>query len=544
MHCFRTLLQADFSSCITKLNGFNTKDEQDIYLQQLIEKKYVRSHRPRKEDSSISREYSFKYFIELVTKKQVVCKKAFCSIYGVTNARVKRLLKLKSRSITPHDRRGKHPKKNTIPPNVLKKIHDHIMSFPRKQTHYSGRHMEYLDTRLDVKTMFLLFKAKYPDLGIKYKFYIRYFKENFSLRFGRPQVDTCITCEELMVKIKNSKLGDHAKRAAEAELTVHKRRSKKFHNKISEIQELCKSRDDVAALTFDFMQNLPLPNIPIQEIFYLRQLWVNCFGIKNLKTGKSVFYVYHEGIANKGSNEICSILLHYFDNFLDGNIKELFLFSDNCPGQNKNHTVIRFLTALTDTERFNNIKHYFPIRGHSFLPNDRDFGVVKRKIKKHDRIYVPDEYYNIIANASKEFAVFMLQSNQIYDFVQWWPQYYKKTCLSIESVGKGVPKSVMYFEYNKNQMGVILTRNFIDGITSHSFPLLRNMAQPISFPPPEKAYPRNCVSINPKKIENIRQVQNSILEEHKGFYENILRWPTNEDNIEEAENDLEFDYVP
>ncbi|XP_050310446.1 uncharacterized protein LOC126746312 [Anthonomus grandis grandis] len=96
MHCFRTLLQADFSLYITKLNGFNTKDEQDIYLQQLIEKKSIKSHRPRKGDLSIPREYSFKYFIDSSSKKQVVCKKAFCSIYGITIARVKRLLKLKS----------------------------------------------------------------------------------------------------------------------------------------------------------------------------------------------------------------------------------------------------------------------------------------------------------------------------------------------------------------------------------------------------------------------------------------------------------------
>lgn len=97
------------------------------------------------------------------------------------------------------------------------------MSFPRKQTHYSGRNIQYLDARLDIKTMFLLFKSKYLNLNVKYQFYAQYFKDNFSLRFGRPQVDTCITCEELTVKIKSPQLGDHAKRVAEAELSVHKR---------------------------------------------------------------------------------------------------------------------------------------------------------------------------------------------------------------------------------------------------------------------------------------------------------------------------------
>lgn len=178
------------------------------------------------------------------------------------------------------------------------------------------------------------------------------------------------------------------------------------------------------------MQNLPLPHVPIQEIFYLRQLWVNCFGIKNLKTDKSVFYVYHEGLAHKGANEVCSMILHYLDNFLGDNIRELYLFSDNFPGQNKNHTVIRFLLALTDTKRFSKIKHYFPVRGYSFLPNDQDFGVIKKKIKKCDRIYVPDQYYSIMSEASPRFSVFLLSTNQVMEFSKWWTTYYKKTVLS------------------------------------------------------------------------------------------------------------------
>lgn len=62
-----------------------------------------------------------------------------------------------------------------------------------------------------------------------------------SLRFERPQVDTCITCEELFVKIKSPILGPNAKKAADAELVVHKRRAKKFHNKIAAVKEICKS---------------------------------------------------------------------------------------------------------------------------------------------------------------------------------------------------------------------------------------------------------------------------------------------------------------
>lgn len=441
------------------MNGFLNKNEQDIFLQQLISKEPVKTHRCRKQDAT-PRVCSFKYYVLIPSRKETVCRKAFTSIYGVTENRVRRLTNLLQQTITPHDNRGQHQKANTTSPLVLKAIHDHILEFPRKRTHYSGKEIEYLDARLDVRTMHSMFKKKYPEFKVTYAFYANYFRTTFSLRFGRPQIDTCIVCEELTVKIKSPVLGFNAKKAFEAEKMIHNRRAKKFHNKIAAMKEICTTRDDIACLTFDFMQNLPLPHLPIQEIFYLRQLWVNCFGIKNLKTNETVFYVYHEGTAKKGANEICSMLLHYFDNFLDENINELVLFSDNCPGQNKNHTVVRFLLSLTDTGRFSKVTHYFPIRGHSFLPNDRDFGVVKKKIKKCDRIYVPEEYYKIMSEANPNFKIFMLSTNLILDFSKWWQRFYKKVCLSDESFGKHVPKEqkhsfspslYMSFHYEKKK---------------------------------------------------------------------------------------------
>lgn len=36
------------------------------------------------------------------------------------------------------------------------------------------------------------------------------------------------------------------------------------------------------------------------------------------------------------------------------------------------------MLALTDSKRFEKVYQYFPIRGHWFLPNDRDIGVIKK----------------------------------------------------------------------------------------------------------------------------------------------------------------------
>lgn len=72
-----------------------------------------------------------------------------------------------------------------------------------------------------------MFRIKHPDIKVTYHYYLKFFRENFILHFGRPQVDTCNKCEEFTLKIKSSTLGDAAKKTAISEKIVHERRAKK-----------------------------------------------------------------------------------------------------------------------------------------------------------------------------------------------------------------------------------------------------------------------------------------------------------------------------
>lgn len=127
------------------------------------------------------------------------------------------------------------------------------------------------------------------------------FKENFNYKFGRPQVDVCSQCEDLGNKLKSTSLNKNTERVTSAELIVNKKKAKKFDLKMKSIVEISKNRKDVAAVVFDYMQNLPLPLLPVQEMFYLRKLWHNVFCVHNIFNNKAVFYTYNEGIVRKGS---------------------------------------------------------------------------------------------------------------------------------------------------------------------------------------------------------------------------------------------------
>lgn len=78
---------------------------------------------------------------------------------------------------------------------------------------------------------------------------------------------------------------------------------------------------------------------PVQDLYYFRHLTMNVFGIHNLGTREMTCFVYHEGDGGKGANDVCSMIQWYIDNKIDkNNVETLYIFGDNCLGQNKNNT--------------------------------------------------------------------------------------------------------------------------------------------------------------------------------------------------------------
>lgn len=502
-----------------------------------MERKLIVRRRKRvtEEHSTKPKTAHFQYFVKKNEERVPVCKQAFLNLYAISHFRVQRLNMLLSKGESPKDMRGKH---NNRPTSIIAesrlKIKIHIDSFPYKTSHYGTKDIKYLDSKLNVKTLFQLFIKKHPELQntVKYEFFLKYFNENYNLKFGRPQVDVCSECERLGTILRNKSLNDNAKRVCAAELMVHKRRAKKFYSKLQEVQALSKDRPEILGITFDYMQNLPLPVLPVQEIFYYRQLWVYSFEIHNLKTGAGHFYMYHEGQALKGPNEVCTFLADYIKNHIPQEVEELHIFSDGCPGQNKNNTLVRFLMTLQISKRFKKIYHHFPIRGHSFLPCDRDFGSAKRLIRKCDRIYIPEEYQAMIKDSRKNmpFTIHIISYKDIIDFKNWWSSFYKKTCRNVSNkeTGNFSISKYMQFIYDASYPGYVKCLDFIDGATSYSFKLLKQNQNPDI--PTNKAYP-GPLAINFKKMNDIKQIMKYVEGEQLEFYYHITSWPTtNRDN--------------
>nr|CAI5855165.1 unnamed protein product [Callosobruchus analis] len=215
-NCFSKVSEVERLDMFTRFYNLKTKDEQDIFIQELIEITDVQNRRPRK----------------AIRKTGL----------------------------------------------ALTNISEHIEPFPKKESHYSGREVYYLDSNL-FNIRYLMYQQ------ISYAPY-KFFVENFKLFLGRPQVDVCGTCETYKIKIKDDYLNETAK--GMAEYLVHKRRTKKFYSELkSETQKV--DEPHILALCFDFMQNIQLPATTVGDAFYYNELTTNVFCIHNIKKNKTTF---------------------------------------------------------------------------------------------------------------------------------------------------------------------------------------------------------------------------------------------------------------
>ena len=83
-----------------------------------------------------------------------------------------------------------------------------------------------------------------------------------------------------------------------------------------------------------------------------------------------------------------------------------------------------FFFSLIQVGHFRHIQHSFPVCGHSFLPSDRGFAKTKEMKRKVERVYVPEQWHDVIRSAkSKPFTVVPVTREMIYDY----QLYYSKS---------------------------------------------------------------------------------------------------------------------
>ncbi|KAL4090146.1 hypothetical protein QTP88_025045 [Uroleucon formosanum] len=312
------------------------------------------------------------------------------------------------------------PKSNEGHVQDVELIKAHVRSFPTEESHYSRRKTSklFLSPDLNIHRLYRAFKITHPDTNIDQRFYRRVFKKSFpKLSFHRPRADTCATCDRLTNKINFEESINKFKITAEKEL--HLRKAEKATQLLND--DNTKSQmpsSQTCTVSMDMQQVIFTPTLTHSNMFYSRQLSNYNLCIHIGDTGKSIMCMWHEGIAGRGGNEIASCLLNAITSGMTTK-KKLQIWCDNCAGQNKNRVILIVLIYAIAKKYFDTIDLKFLVSGHSYMPCDRDFGIIEKR-KKVCSTMVPEEVASMVRDAKhfQPFNVVMMTSDDFYDFAK------------------------------------------------------------------------------------------------------------------------------
>lgn len=246
-------------------------------------------------------------------------------------------------------------------------------------------------------------------------------------------------------------------------------------------------------------------------------------------------------MANKGADDVCSMLNHFSNFVLPQSVRKLVIFCDSCAGQNKNYTVIRYLHyVVCNIKRFDTVKIIFPIRGHSYLECDRNMSFINQKSYAE----TPNEWRGIIENSRVKPSPFQVVDCK-QDFFQAWTKYltplYRKKCPMPTR-----PVRCLYI--NNNKPNFVYYRNtyfgsYNSGVISKTVPRVKatkrattstsNQPQPL-----EKLYtgPLVISEAKYKDLQSLKPFLTSNLA--KEFYDSLPHQGT-----EERHDDVYLDYL-
>ena len=368
-----------------------------------------------------------KHYTVLVKEKSInVCRKAFLGIHGISDYKVKNLLRKRLKSGTCNgNQRGKHKRSNSGKKKVNIFIRNHIKNLPTCTSHYSKRklqkHNVYLPPGSSIETIYsdylaYLEREKKKHLKASMLMYSKVFKTEFNIRFKPPKLETCNFCDYKDIELKTLNPITDASRIREKTLEKqnHLDSAKTIHKHMRACQN---DRDSsLAAIAIDLPSTFPTPCLRAGLHCTTKLLTYNLC-IYNLKNKNAYFYVWNEADGKRGSSETASCMLHFVENFIDESVKKLVVFSENCSSQSKNINIVLYYLRLIQKERFNFVQHYYMDPGHSFLPCYKDFDNLELSIRGQN-VYSTAHYIEFLKNCKTKniFNVIEMKCESFFDF--------------------------------------------------------------------------------------------------------------------------------
>ena len=510
-------------------------DTQSSYLLNRVSVKPVK--RSRVKDRESRRKSTNLFSVHFINTTIPVCKKAFLSIHGISEMRMRHVLVKFAASptgtLTP-DQRGRQEAVNKTSDELLDLVKHFCEALPTCQSHYSRKknpELRYLPSGSTWLGLFKSFQDHLQEKGydrnsLKFSRFIAKVRE-YKISIKSPKSDTCSVCDDFKVKMSALNPDTDIEELADLQVKknghhIHAEVGRKFLDTYSIKGQ---KYPGVVAIAVDLQQTLPTPRLTTSAQYYKCKLWTYNLGIHNLTDDHPYFYVWNESEAKRGSVEVASCINHFVNNYVDPEkVKKLIIFSDNCAGQNKNYNLVLFYLRLIHQNRFSSVHHYYLETGHSFLPCDRDFGVFEKHLKGKE-VYSTDGYIELMKTCRTTDPVTVVRMTST-DFLGFDVlQKHATKAGQTQSGFKGARRLLVEDNY---RMGITVSHYYGDFMGNIKWKLQKGrntVYDPAKFDlssvPLTPKFP-NGVLLDAKKLDHIRSLTSYIPADKREFYTTLF----------------------
>ena len=256
---------------------------------------------------------------------------------------------------------------NVVNSSVLKSIREHIGSFAVMDSHYcrSQTQKKYLYPGLSINAMYRMYREKCETDGIKAGTL-----SNIEMTSIMNLTWVSTAPKRINVRIASNLRTPLILRKTTEIILNNIWKNKSTARRLKDEAKTRCNEDFKTAAAFDLEQILLCPHGQSSSFFYKRRLGVYNLTIYDYKKGDVYCYMWPEHEAHRGPNEVSTCLFNYIRDMASSGIKEIDLFSDNCPGQNRNRFVVFCLWYCRKQFELKRIAHTYLEKGHTETEND------------------------------------------------------------------------------------------------------------------------------------------------------------------------------
>ena len=178
----------------------------------------------------------------------------------------------------------------------------------------------------------------------------------------------------------------------------HDARKKDCYEEKERDKERAIREEQFQSVTFDLQSVLQIPSSDVSPMYYSRKICVyNLTIYESAPPNDAYCFCWSELNGKRGSSEIGTTLFTYLQN-LPLNITEISLWSDTCPGQNRNKHIAALLLYTVQVTHLKVIEHTFLESGHSSMEANSMHSSIENA-KKFVPVYTIQDWLSIFRMA-------------------------------------------------------------------------------------------------------------------------------------------------